>query len=248
MKYFKLFIALFSALALCLTLASCNSKPTLPDDVEASSTEGGDDLGQEYIDSFIFFGESTTYHLKSRGVLSGGTDTKQVWGTKSGTLNLDTAIATTRIIYPDTNEEIKLSEALTKKAPENILLSFGLNGAVQKINKGEEYFKECYKLLIDMIRRCSPDTNILIQSAFPVAANMDMSGYSIDVATLNKYIDTINFWSKELAAEYGIKYLDTAAPLKNENGFLRDEYQVGDGYHLTSEAYEKILMYIRTHG
>ena len=247
MKYLKLFITLFSAVALCLSLSSCSKEPTLPDNAKTTSS-GENDLGQEFIDSFIFFGESTTYHLKSRGVLSGGADTTQVWGTKSGTLNLDTAITTTRIIYPETNEEIKLSEALSKKTPQNILLSFGLNGAVQKICKGEEYFKECYKMLIDMIRQYSPSTNIFIQSAFPVASNMDMSSYSIDAATLNQYIDKINTWSRELAAECKIKYLDTADELKDERGFLRAEYQVGDGYHLTAEAYEKILMYIRTHG
>lgn len=246
MKYIKLFITLFSAVTLCLNLLSCAKDPTSADNAKTTSS-GKNDLGQEFIDSFIFFGESTTYHLKSRGVLSGGTDTKQVWGTKSGTLNLDTAITTTKIIYPETNEEIRLSEALSKKAPQNILLSFGLNGAVQKINKGEEYFKECYKMLIDMIRKYSPSTNIFIQSAFPVASNMDMSGYSIDTATLNQYIEKINLWSRELASECGIKYLDTASELKDESGFLRAEYQVGDGYHLNVKAYEKILMYIRTH-
>lgn len=245
MKYLKLSILLFSAFS-CL-LSSC-TQTKISDQGESPYVETVTDLGQEYIDSFIFFGESTTYHMKSRGVLSGGTSTKQVWGTKSGTLNLDTAITTTRIIYPETNEEIKLSEALRKKAPEKIMLSFGLNGAVQKINKGEDYFKTCYRSLIELIRESSPNTEIFIQSAFPIASNMDMSNYSIDAKTLNKYIDRINTWSREVAEENKIQYLDTASVLKNSDGFLYDEYQVGDGYHLTALAYEKILAYIRTNG
>lgn len=43
------------------------------------------DAGMEYIDSMIFFGESTTAHLRARGVLSGGTSTRQVWADASGT-------------------------------------------------------------------------------------------------------------------------------------------------------------------
>ena len=70
-----------------------------------------EDMGQEYIDSFVFIGESTTYHLKSRGVLSGGTNTDQVWGPKSGTLMLDPTTASCRIVYPETNEEIDIAEA-----------------------------------------------------------------------------------------------------------------------------------------
>jgi len=36
------------------------------------------DAGMAYIDRMIFFGESTTAHLRARGVLSGGTETQQV--------------------------------------------------------------------------------------------------------------------------------------------------------------------------
>ena len=84
----KLFI-----ITLCLvslSLASCNvqksedektDKPesTLEESSDAKVMQSADallspceDKGMSYIDSFIFLGESTTYHLKSRGVLSGG--------------------------------------------------------------------------------------------------------------------------------------------------------------------------------
>ena len=75
-----------------------------------------------------------------------------------------------------------------------------------------------------------------------------MSAYSIDLKTLNKYIDTINEWSLSLASEEDLYYLNTAEILKNSNNNLKLEYQSGDGYHLTTEAYREILKYIRTHG
>ena len=216
-------------------------------ELEKVFLEQSNDAGQEYIDSFIFLGESTTYHLKNRGVLSDGADTKQVWGPKSGTLMLDQSTSECMIVYPETDEEIELCEALKLKQPKYLLLTFGLNGASKSISKGESYFKGCYKKLTDTVKKASPNTQIILQSCFPVAKNMDTDGYSIDYSQLNVYIDQLNLWASEFANENGYGYLNTSEILKNENGALRDEYQVGDGYHLTREAYEQILHYIRTH-
>lgn len=206
-----------------------------------------EDMGQEYIDSFIFLGESTTYHLKNRGVLSGGTGTHQVWGPKSGTLMLDTSTASCRIVYPDSGEEIDISEAMRRKKPSYILLTFGLNGTTKSISKGSEYFKGCYKKLISTLQAASPESIVILQSCFPVAKSMDVSNYSVSVSTLNGYIDTLNKWSMELSEELSIGYLNSAEILKNDEGYLFEEYQAGDGYHLSKGAYLKILEYIRTH-
>lgn len=209
--------------------------------------QAGEDQGQEYIDSFIFIGESTTYHMKSRGVLSGGTDTKQVWAPSNGTINLDLTIDTLKIVYPETGEQITISQAAERKKPEYVLLTFGLNGAVQNVKKGAEYYKSCYSKLTDAILSSSPHTKIIIQAGYPVASNMDMSRYSVDLRGLNSCIDTVNCWAYEFASERGFAFLDTGSVLKNENNELKYEYQCGDGYHLTTEAYRVILQYIRTH-
>ncbi len=253
------------ALLLCLSLVSCkgndgkdeneSTKPTTTPspDTEVASYGGtllpeSEDRGMSYIDSFIFIGESTTYHMKSRGVLSGGSDTKQIWSPKEGTMTLDLSADKIKIVYPDTGEELTFAEAAARKRPRYVIMTFGLNGAVQNIKRGEEYFKSCYKKLINSIKNASPETKIILESAFPVAENMDMSAYSVSQKTLNEYIDTINTWTYSLAECEGLRYLDTAEILKDEKGNLRQEYQSGDGYHLTKEAYEKILFYIRTHG
>lgn len=249
----KLSVSMLSVFLSLLLLSSCHtdavqgeesSTPTIPTAV----LEECEDLGQAYIDSFVFFGESTTYHLKSRGVLSGGTETTQVWGPPGGTVNLDTTVGTLKIVYPESGELLTFGEAVRRKKPERILLCFGLNGAVGNVRKGKDYYKSCYEILIQAVRQNSPDTEIYLQSAFPVAENMDMQYHSVSLDTLNGYIDTINSWSAELALEHGIGYLNSAEVLKDENGRLRTEYQVGDGYHLTAQAYDKILYYIRTHG
>ena len=206
-----------------------------------------EDMGQEYIDSFVFLGESTTTHLKSRGVLSGGTKTAQVWSTKSGTLMLSRDTAECRIVYPETGEELDLFEAMHRKKPKYMLLTFGLNGATGIIARGEEYFASCYEKLVDTLLYASPETVIILQSCFPIASNMDMSNYSVDAKTLNGYIDLINTWARSFAEAHSLGYLNSSEVLKGADGFLLSEYQVGDGYHLTKSAYIKILKYIRTH-
>lgn len=247
------------SLLLCCSLAACAKEPTLSvgatenETAEASSPpstilQEGADMGQSYLDSFIFLGESTTYHLKSRGVLSGGTNTRQVWGPDSGTVNLDHTVITLRIRYPDTGEYLTVGEAAARKKPKFMILTFGLNGAVQNVRRGKEYYKSCYRALIDAICEASPETKVILQSCFPVAANMDMSHYSCTLDELNGYIDTINGWILELAEEHDLRYLNTAEILKDENGRLKPSYQSGDGHHLTRDAYLVILQYIRTHG
>lgn len=207
-----------------------------------------EDFGQEYIDSLIFVGESTTYHLKSRGILKDGKDTKQVWMPKNGTLNLDMTTKNAMILYPETNELMRISEAAKKSKPKYIVFTFGLNGAVQNIKKGADYYKTCYRALINSVREASPSTKIILQSAPPIARNMDVSNYSVSREELNRYIRQINLWTLEIAENEDLGYLDSASVLRDGEGFLRDEFQNGDGHHLTYEAYKEMLYYIRTHG
>lgn len=245
-------LSIISLILLSLILCSCASDTAVD---AAASEQRRDtvlgttaDMGEDYIDSFIFLGESTTYHLKSRGVLKDGKNTKQVWAPKSGTVNLDTTVGSLKIVYPETGEELTVGEAVQRKKPQRILLTFGLNGAVEKIRRGEEYFRSCYLTLINAIRQGSPETVIILQSSFPISENMDMTNYSVDAATLMEYIRTINGWTAALAKDEGLGYLNTVEALVDEKGFLLSEYDVGDGHHLTADAYIKMLEYIRTHG
>ena len=231
-------------LSIVLLLTSCGPANNNGDSLPAVITKENEQTTINYIDDIIFLGESTTYHLKNRGVLSGGKNTKQVWGPKSGTLMLDTTIEECRIIYPDTGEEISLEEAIKRKKPKIMLLTFGLNGATIFIKRGESYFDFCYQKLIDLIKRTSPNTEIIINSCFPIAENMDMSHYTIDSKTLNSYIDTINVWAEKSAKQNDIRFINTSVILKNSDGYLSADLQAEDGYHLNTKAYKIMLNYL----
>ncbi len=197
------------------------------------------DMGQSYIDSMIFVGDSNTAHLRSFGVLSDGKETKQVWATESQTISLDSQITSKKIIYPDTGEEMTIAQAASLKKPQYLVISLGTNGLSYL---DEEQFKYCYNKLLTAIKEVSPSTKIIIQSIYPVT-----SWYT---GISNTRIDEANRWLVELAKESGVRYIDTASVLKDSKGTLKDTYNSyhNDGYHINADAYRAILQYIRTHG
>ena len=225
-------LILFFTISFCISSLSCSRSGKEDSEKVLLSCENAllaqsEDMGEEYINSIIFFGESTTYHMKSRGVLKGGTSTKQVWAPKSGTVNLDHTTRSLKIVYPNTDTLMTVAEAAAISSPKYLIMTFGLNGAVQKINRGEEYYREAYLSLINSVRTASPNTKIILQSAFPISESMDTSAFTVNSATLNSYIDKINGWTLKLASDEGLKYLNTAEILKNDKGYLADLHDAG---------------------
>ena len=197
-----------------------------------------EDAGPSYIDKLIFLGDSTTYGLRAYKMLGGGKETTQVWTPASGTLTLSQAEFAT-IVYPETNEQITIKEAVKKKQPEYLVITLGVNGV--SFMK-EDYFKSEYKKIIETVQIESPDTKIICQSMFPVAKTYKSLG-SID----NEKIRTANRWIVEVADACGVKYIDTYSVLADKDGWLPETYHNGDGMHLNSTSFTLELENLRTH-
>lgn len=220
-----------------------SERPTMADPTAVMLAEGAD-AGLSYQDSLIFFGESTTTHLRARGVLTGGKDTLQVWSDASGTRMLSTQITSQPIVYPDTGESMRIAAACEAKKPAFVVLSFGLNGITGFIQNKQNYVNS-YTKLIRAIQTASPDTRVILQTVYPVA---NAESFSVDVDTLNAYIMTLNEWLPEIAAaNQNVRVADTASVLRNADGRLAKSYDSGDGIHLTEGAYRAVLSYLRTH-
>ncbi len=205
-----------------------------------------DDRGMAYIDKMIFFGESTTSHLASRGVLSGGKDTDQVWSNSSNTRTLSSKTLSEVITTPQNVCGLTLAEACAQEKPEYMVFSFGLNG-ISEFFKNKDGFLANYKAIITAVKQASPDTKIIIQSVYPVTDGTT-SPFG-DIETTNRNVGILNNWLKELAAaEEDVCYCDTASVLTDSaTNRLRSDYALEDGVHLTTEAYQRILYYLRTH-
>ena len=196
------------------------------------------DAGTAYQDKIIFVGDSLTAHLINRGVLTGSTDTKQVWRCENNMMNLNSEVTAVKIIYPGTGEKMTVAEAAAKAQPEIMIITLGTDWGVAYLDETE--FKACYAALVKAIQKASPKTEIILQSIFPVTAGC--------VTLDNTKIDTANKWVKAVASENGCHYLDTQSILKDDKNCLKEEYcNSSDGIHMGTEAYVAILEYIRTH-
>lgn len=198
------------------------------------------DAGGAYRDRMVFFGESTTTHLSARG----GLPRRQIWADQSGTRMLSPKTPFEPILDPQTGESLTPSALCAKEQPALLVLSFGLNGVMRFIGD-KEYYLNCYGRLIDSLQAASPETRIILQTVYPVAR---ADGYSVDVDTLNAYLQTINSWLPELASRHeNVRIADTASILRDRDGRLRTELADPDGIHLQPTAYTEILTYLCTH-
>ena len=196
------------------------------------------DAGIDYQNSIIFVGDSLTAHLINRGVLTGGTDTKQVWRCEHNMMNLNSEVPAAKILYPGTGEKMTVAQAAGVAKPEIMIITLGTDWGVSYLSESE--FKACYSDLIKDIQKASPKTEIILQSIFPVTAGC--------VTLDNSKINTANKWVKAIAAENDCHYLDTQSILKDDKGNLKAEYcNSTDGIHMGANAYVAILEYIRTH-
>ena len=212
--------------------------PVQPPEDDGVTLLSTPDAGTAYQDKIIFVGDSLTAHLINREVLTGGTNTKQVWRCENNMMNLNSEVTSAKIIYPGTGEKMTVAEAAGKARPEIMIITLGTDWGVSYLSESE--FKACYAGLIQAIQKASPKTKIILQSIFPVTAGCP----SLD----NTRIDTANKWVKAIAAENGCHYLDTQSILKDDKNCLKANYcNSTDGIHLGKEAYVAILEYIRTH-
>ena len=195
---------------------------------------------KDTLEGVYFFGESTTAHLaRVGGVLDSDVHRARVLRDESGTRYLDMRILSSPVFC--NGEKISFAEAIEKLQPRVLVLSFGLNG-IARWSRDPEAFLHNYRALIGGILERSPNTKILLQSVYPVGEN---TCFSLPVSETNAQIDNLNTHIASLAEEYqNVAYVNTAALLADANGALNAAYDVGDGIHLTNEAYRIILAFL----
>ena len=197
-----------------------------------------EDAGQDYLDAIVFYGDSNTNRFRLAEMFEGGYWTTQVWTPMSGTLTLN-RWDIDKIVYPETWTEIDVTEAMETKKPEYLIVNLGTNGVSFM---DEEYFKSEYTEMVEALKEACPETKIMLSSLYPVALSYP---YQDDIN--NDKLAAASEWIYEIAEEEGVRYIDLAAAVKDENGDLPETSHIGDGYHLSKDALEDVFMYIRTH-
>lgn len=198
------------------------------------------DAGKEYQDKIIFVGDSITSGFALYGALSDGTKTKQVWyGSGAGGCFMLSKQAFATILYPEDGSKLTIKQAAEKSQPEYMVLALGVDD-LSFIS--EKTFKSSYTELINSIRAVSPNTKIMVQSILCVAKS-----YGKPENINNNKVSKANHWLQEVARDTGVKYLNTISAIHDEQGYLPESLNSGDGLHVKKAAYTKMLEYIRTH-
>ena len=190
------------------------------------------DAGEEYLNETVFVGDSITENFAKLGPLP----YSNVWYKAS----INPMLAKEWTLEIDGAESgLTLLEAAKKYKPKRMIITMG-TGSVGYLDP--ESFTGYYRSLIEGIGQVSPETVIIVQSVFPLAHFYDTTGRAENNTKINEY----NYYLAEMCEAMGLKFLNTAEMLKNEEGCGPDEYFI-DGFHPTREKNDEIMIYIRTH-
>lgn len=135
--------------------------------------------------------------------------------------------------------EMPLLDALGETEPENIYVMLGVNELGWK---GTDFFRENYSKVIDRLKADHPQAEILIQSILPVSEEQNAEKGYVNNARIAEY----NAVVYALAEEKNCHYLDVAAAVADEGGFLPKEWTY-DGVHLNKAGSRVWLDYLKTH-
>ena len=139
------------------------------------------------------------------------------------------------------NEKINIIDGIKKYNVKRIIITLGANSVALMQNA---YFIEQYEKLIEALKSSNPNTQIIVESIFPVDDRWDLRTNSIN----NTKINNINYLLAQMAERQNIYFLNTAEVLKNENGSAIKGYLYeSDGIHPLPICNDKILEYVNNH-
>jgi lysophospholipase L1-like esterase len=124
----------------------------------------------------------------------------------------------------------RLDEVISLK-PSKLFIEIGINDLVEHV-PNKEICRNC-RLLIERVRKESPETKIFLQSLLPVRMKSSFLTSSEDV---NETVKVQNESYKKLAAELSITYINLY-----DNFVINNEINprlTWDGIHLVDEGYE----------
>lgn len=187
-----------------------------------------------YLSDTIFYGDSITENLAYYQNIS----YNNIWAVSNLTPITAQSI---EVMFYKYNEKINIIDGLKKYTPKRIIINLGTNSvAVMNL----DYFIKQYENLIEKLKEASPNTEIIVESIFPVDDRWDLRVNTIN----NTKINNVNYLLAEMCERQNIYFLNTAEILKNENGTAIKGYLYeSDGIHPLPIGNQKILEYVNNH-
>ncbi len=196
-----------------------------------------DPASGDYVNGMYFLGDSALKLLNEETLLAGPEKEQQVWCPESGVMDMNTLSSVT-FVSPVTGNNAPFGDIAFVNRPETMILLPSTDNA-NLITQTS--FKAALKAVVESIQAESPETKIIFSSLTPVARSYQYEDITFEV------INRVNQWIAEAAEENGVKYLDAAFELAGTDGFLPENFQNGDGMHLSADGLKAWFDCVRTH-
>ncbi|MEG2524241.1 MAG: GDSL-type esterase/lipase family protein, partial [Oscillospiraceae bacterium] len=191
-----------------------------------------DDAGEKYLKETLFIGDSNMARLTMYGLLGYA----NVIGIES--MGIQGVTGSPSVYFAGQNEPVTIPRAVSLMKPRRIVFNFGTNNL---LGSDIEEFIKSYDYALNQIKEAYPYSDIIIMAVHPLGekrSNTDLK---------QKMVDDYNLALIKYAKKAGYPYLDTAEVLKSESGYLKEKFAYSDGIHLTKEALNAVLSYVRVH-
>lgn len=137
--------------------------------------------------------------------------------------------------YETTGQQTGMEKAMKFANPMLLYICLGMND-VNETNV--DTFVQQYKELLQKLRKLCPNCLVVVQSITPVASTNDYPKIT------NSAIKSYNAKLKQMITELGredVIYFDAYSSLLGEDKMMDLKYDAGDGLHINTDAYKKLL-------
>lgn len=147
------------------------------------------------------------------------------------------------VYYVSSTQKTTLWSAIEQKLPKpaKIYVMLGTNGIPGYDNERHIVF---YKDLVEKLKKKYPDAIIYLESVTPITKEVSTKR-SPNFTT--KKINGFNELILQLAKDQGVYYLEVEDALMDENGYLKADYDAGDGTHMPKEGHLALFNYLKNH-
>lgn len=215
--------------------------PTLdPEELLAAA----DQAEWSWFDDAVMIGDSVSLKLKNF-VVKQRQQEPDFFGSAqfltSGSLGSGNALweVSDKSVHPSfQGEKLLLEQSIPRTGAKKVYMMLGVNDVAVY---GIEGAVTNYGTLLDQIQQAAPDVEFFIQSATPICQGAEVG------ALTNENLEAYNEALKTMCQERGIHFVDVAAALRGEDGFLPREYCSDPddmGIHLTDVACRLWLGYL----
>ncbi len=191
--------------------------------------EKTEDAGSEYIDETLFIGDSNTARINLYGFLT----LKNVIGVES--MGIQGVTSQKCVYFEGYSEPVTIPEAVKLMQPQRIVICFGTNNL--SYGSADNFITE-YKNALNAVKEAYGYADIIIAAIPPVGKN---------AAVRQQDADEYNVRLVELAKSEGLTFLNISEALKGADGYIKSEYIIEDGIHISRSGFQLLGRYFRTH-